>query len=99
MNGFIHRTWINECIHLSKCKSADLRRFVYMARVADPAHRARILAAARRTFRRRGYVNAPMTEIARGAGIAVGTLYLYFDSKEAIAGAITAERFGAAARV
>jgi AcrR family transcriptional regulator len=70
-----------------------------MARVADPNHRARILDAARRTFRRRGYVDAPMAEIARGAGIAVGTLYLYFDSKEAIARAITAERFEAAVRV
>jgi AcrR family transcriptional regulator len=70
-----------------------------MARIADPNHRARILDAARRTFRRRGYVGAPMAEIARGAGIAVGTLYLYFDSKEAIARAITAERFEAAVRV
>ena len=70
-----------------------------MARTADPQHRDRILAAARRTFRRRGYVRAPMAEIARSAGIAVGTLYLYFDSKEAIARAITAERFEAAVRV
>src|SRR5262249_37570229 len=50
-------------------------------------------------FRRRGYVGAPMAEIARGAGIAVGTLYLYFESKEAIARAITAQRFEAAVRI
>lgn len=70
-----------------------------MARIADPQHRDRILDAARRTFRRRGYVDAPMAEIARGAGIAVGTLYIYFESKEAIARAITAQRFEAAVRV
>jgi AcrR family transcriptional regulator len=70
-----------------------------MPRTADPQHRTRILDAARRTFRRRGYAAAPMTEIARTAGIAVGTLYLYFESKEAIARAITAERFDAAVAV
>lgn len=70
-----------------------------MSRIADPRRRARILDAARHTFVRRGYVAAPMTEIAKGAGIAVGTLYLYFDSKEAIARAIAAERFAAGAMV
>jgi AcrR family transcriptional regulator len=70
-----------------------------MARIADPRQRDRILDAARRTFRRRGYVAAPMAEIARGAGVAVGTLYLYFESKEAIARAIAADRFTAAAQV
>jgi AcrR family transcriptional regulator len=70
-----------------------------MPRTADPLHRDRILDAARRTFRRRGYNGAPMSEIARDAGIAVGTLYLYFESKDDIARAITAERFAAAVRV
>lgn len=70
-----------------------------MARVADPHHKTRILDAARHTFLRRGYVDAPMSEIARKAGIAVGTLYLYFDSKEAIARAIAADRFAAGAAV
>src|SRR5215475_9003785 len=99
MNGFIHHPQINERVHLSKCKPPNSSWLLDMARIADPQHRDRILDAARRTFRRRGYVGAPMAEIARGAGIAVGTLYLYFESKEAIARAITAQRFEAAVRI
>src|SRR5258708_17892180 len=42
----------------------------------------RILAAARRLFDRRGYVNTSMEDVAARAGLAVGTLYNYFSSKE-----------------
>ena len=58
-----------------------------MSRIADPRRRDDILDAARHTFQRHGYADARMTQIARRAKIAVGTLYLYFDSKEAIASA------------
>src|SRR4051812_29763628 len=40
-----------------------------------------------------------MTDIAAGAGIAVGTLYRYFPSKEAIVRAIAGEAFVRATRV
>src|SRR5258708_16190457 len=42
----------------------------------------RILAAARKLFDRRGYVNTSMGDVAARAGLAVGTLYNYFSSKD-----------------
>jgi AcrR family transcriptional regulator len=44
--------------------------------------RRRILAAARQRFRRYGVRKTTMQEIARDAGVAVGTLYLYFEDKD-----------------
>jgi len=44
-------------------------------------HRRRILETAREVFFRDGFVDANLDEIARGAGVAKGTLYRYFDSK------------------
>lgn len=46
--------------------------------------RASILAAARRVFARQGYAETVVDDIAGRAGIAKGTLYLYFKSKEEI---------------
>ncbi len=42
----------------------------------------RIIAAARRLFDRKGYAATAMEEIAARAGLAVGTLYNYFPSKD-----------------
>ena len=42
----------------------------------------RILAAARRLFDRNGYAKTSMEEVAERAGLAVGTLYNYFRSKD-----------------
>jgi TetR/AcrR family fatty acid metabolism transcriptional regulator len=50
--------------------------------VADK--RAAILRAATRTFARNGYFNSKVADIARAAGVADGTVYLYFKSKEEI---------------
>ena len=44
--------------------------------------RERILAAAERIFARRGFFHARVAEIAREAGVADGTIYLYFKSKD-----------------
>src|ERR1700758_3581425 len=44
--------------------------------------RERILRAAIDVFAQSGYFNAKVSEIARAAGVADGTIYLYFDSKE-----------------
>ena len=44
--------------------------------------RARILDAAETVFARRGFYNARVAEIAREAGVADGTIYLYFKSKD-----------------
>ncbi len=46
--------------------------------------RIAILEAAERVFARRGFAETKVAEIAREAGLAAGTLYNYFDSKEAI---------------
>ncbi|MGD0157578.1 MAG: TetR family transcriptional regulator [Terracidiphilus sp.] len=48
------------------------------------ATRQRILAAALRVFRERGFDAATMREVAAEAGVAVGAAYYYFDSKDAI---------------
>jgi TetR/AcrR family transcriptional regulator, fatty acid metabolism regulator protein len=44
--------------------------------------RNRILDAAEEVFARRGFYNARVAEIAREAGVADGTIYLYFKSKD-----------------
>jgi len=46
--------------------------------------RQRILAAALRVFRQRGFEAATMREVAAAAGVALGAAYYYFDSKDAI---------------
>jgi len=46
--------------------------------------RERILRAAIDVFAQSGYFNAKVSEIARAAGVADGTIYLYFDGKEDI---------------
>jgi len=44
---------------------------------------AELVAAARKVFSERGFHNATMAEIARLAGVAKGTIYLYYPSKRA----------------
>ena len=54
---------------------------------ADPdraAKRERILDAAERVFAQRGFYAAKVADIAREAGVADGTIYLYFKNKEDI---------------
>lgn len=46
--------------------------------------RARILEAALRVFRERGFEGATMREVASEAGVALGGAYYYFESKDAI---------------
>ena len=50
--------------------------------VADK--REAILRAATRVFARNGYFSSKVADIARDAGVADGTVYLYFKSKEEI---------------
>ena len=53
-------------------------------RAATEQRRCSILKAARVVFARQGYANTVVDDIAAQAGIAKGTLYLYFPSKEQI---------------
>src|ERR671934_1099059 len=50
----------------------------------DPDKPAQIIDAAIRVFARSGYYNSRVSDIAREAGIAAGTIYLYFKTKEEI---------------
>jgi TetR/AcrR family fatty acid metabolism transcriptional regulator len=49
-----------------------------------PDKREAILRAATHVFARNGYFNSKVADIARVAGVADGTVYLYFKSKEEI---------------
>lgn len=55
-------------------------------------NRARILAAARARFAEDG-IDAQIDDIARDAGVAVGTIYHHFGSKDALLEAIVHDRF------
>ncbi len=53
-----------------------------MARPRDDGKRDKILEAAVRVFARKGYFKSRVSDIARKAGVADGTIYLYFRNKE-----------------
>src|SRR6266581_1912772 len=50
----------------------------------DPDKPQQIIDAAIRVFARAGYYNSRVSDIAREAGIASGTIYLYFKTKDEI---------------
>jgi AcrR family transcriptional regulator len=56
-----------------------------MPRPADPTRHATILTVARELFHERQYVRTTMADIAAAADMGVGSLYVYFPTKEAIA--------------
>lgn len=53
--------------------------------------RSALLSAARRAFEQHGYDDCRMNDIADAAGVSHGTVYTYFDSKEAILGQVVDE--------
>jgi AcrR family transcriptional regulator len=60
------------------------------------ATRKKILDAARRLFADNGYEATTTRDIARASGIASGTLFNYFPTKEAIVGCLANEAIGEA---
>src|SRR6188474_409752 len=63
--------------------SMRARRLPALAERADKADkRDAILRAAIETFAARGFFNAQVADVARGAGVAAGTVYLYFRGKD-----------------
>ncbi len=58
------------------------------------ARRRAILAAAREVFFARGFMDATIDDIANRCGLAKGTIYLYFKSKEDLYISIMAEGMG-----
>lgn len=59
-----------------------------IVRRAKPGRRRAILAVARDLFSRQGYDHTSIAQIAAQAGIAHGTVYIYFKSKPAVADAL-----------
>jgi AcrR family transcriptional regulator len=54
-----------------------------MPRVVDrEARRAELVSAATAVFARQGVANTAVSDIVKAAGVAQGTFYLYFDSKD-----------------
>ncbi len=68
------------------------------ARKSEPKWRRRadarpeeIIAAATAVFTEKGFANTKLSEIAQAAGVTKGTLYYYFDGKEALFKAVIKE--------
>jgi AcrR family transcriptional regulator len=60
------------------------RRAAQAPLAAPEARRAAILDAALEEFTARGYEGARLDDVAKRAGVAKGTIYLYFADKEAL---------------
>jgi AcrR family transcriptional regulator len=63
-------------------------------RAQAQATRQAVLEAAQRLFERRGYAATSMPAIAEEAGVALKTIYVYFDSKAALVHALWDLRLG-----
>ena len=57
-------------------------------------NRERILAAAKQIFAQQG-IGAQMDDVARAAGVGVGTVYRHFPTKDALMGRLVAQHFDA----
>ena len=64
------------------------QEFIIMAQVLKEEVRNRIIASAKKELLKKGYKDASMREIAKGADLTVGNLYRYFDSKEELVNTI-----------
>jgi TetR/AcrR family fatty acid metabolism transcriptional regulator len=65
------------------CIAAEIpRRSVPLSNRAKEEKRHRILQAAIAVFARKGFFHARISEIAHEAGVADGTIYLYFENKD-----------------
>ena len=65
-----------------------------MARKRVGNKRERIIAAAAKLFGDKGYHDTTTAEIAESAGVAAGTIYIYFSSKEELLVAVFEEFLG-----
>lgn len=62
-----------------------------MARVREGNKREELIKAAKYLFMTEGIDEVPVSKIVKKAGVAQGTFYLYFDSKEAILDAVASQ--------
>jgi TetR/AcrR family fatty acid metabolism transcriptional regulator len=63
--------------------------------MTDQDKHHQIIEAAVRVFARNGYYNSRVSDIAREAGVASGTIYLYFKTKEEILVSLFREKMAA----
>lgn len=61
---------------------------------AKPSRRRELVATAKRLFLERGFAQTSVSAIVREAGVAQGTFYLYFKSKQALLPYLRAEVLG-----
>lgn len=59
---------------------------------SDTEKKLAILDATLRLIRNNGFHNAPMSQVAKEAGVGTGTIYHHFESKEAIIAALYAQQ-------
>ena len=62
-----------------------------MAREKDEGKRQAILAAAKRLFAERGFHGTSVQDLANETGLPVGSIYTYFDNKDAVARTVIEE--------
>ena len=74
--------------------TGDAGKGFAMARRRVGNKRERIIASAGRLFGEKGYHNTTTAEIAETAGVAAGTIYIYFSSKEELLVAVFEEFLG-----
>src|SRR5437764_6638495 len=65
-----------------KAKAGNGKRAAKKEPPAAEGKRERILDAAIKVFAAEGFYNAKVSQIAQAAGVADGTIYLYFKSKD-----------------
>ncbi|HET6351296.1 MAG TPA: TetR/AcrR family transcriptional regulator [Coriobacteriia bacterium] len=63
-------------------------------RADKAAKRAELAAAAAAVFAERGVANTAVSDIVKAAGVAQGTFYLYFKTKEDVIGAVVEQMVG-----
>jgi len=74
---------MNERSFMSRAVATTVaRRAAEITRPAVVDKRDAILRAATQVFAQRGFFNAQVADVAKAAGVAAGTVYLYFRSKD-----------------
>ncbi|MET0928386.1 MAG: helix-turn-helix domain-containing protein [Aeromicrobium sp.] len=80
----------NRTVGAAAGQDQQLRREAGPLTGKGQARKVALLDAARRVFEEQGFIDARVSDIATEAGVAQGTFYTYFDSKEAVFQAIAA---------
>lgn len=84
-----HATRVEHCARERDCMVPQMPTLPTTPKGART--RENLLVAARGVFGRRGYIDATITEIAQQAGLSIGGLYRYFESKQALFVAVISE--------